>query len=95
MNSFENITYLSCFLALKKIKQEFGEETFKSYRHILSEVCDEYNLWKSINDKEALSHISLENETKNPNLKNLINETEFCYEHCDRIYFFNNAKIFL
>lgn len=92
-NSFESITYLSCYLSLKKIKLEFGDATFKQYRQILSEVCEEYNLWKSISDKEALSRISLENETKNPNLKKLINETEFCFEYCDRIYFFNNNEI--
>ncbi|MGZ4055198.1 MAG: hypothetical protein ACXVPU_07310 [Bacteroidia bacterium] len=92
-NFFVNITYLSCDLALKEIRREFGESAFKQYRHILSEVCEEYGLWKSIDDKEALSRISLENGIGNPNLKNLVNDIESCYEYCDRIYFLNNKEI--
>ena len=90
---FLDITYLRCFMALKIIKDEFGIETFKQYRHILSDIMQEYHLWKSINDKEFLSRIDLENEIENPKLTNLINEVDLCYASCDRIYDFSSTEI--
>ena len=90
---FLDITYLRCFMALKIIKDEFGIKTFKPYKHILSDIMEEYHLWKSIDDKEFLSRIGLENEIENPKLTNLINKVDLCYVSCDRIYDFGSTEI--
>ena len=93
-NFFENISYLSCYCALtQRIRKEFGENTFKRCRNVLAKMQDESNLWKSIDDKKALSRIGLEKEIGNANLKNLINEIEDCYTDSKRIYFFGSKEI--
>ncbi len=92
--SYEEITFLGCYLALKARKEKFEAFDFENYRIILSNVCEDCKRWIFISE-EILKPLDLENEINNPRIENLINESgnEFIYASTGKIYDFGSKEI--
>lgn len=92
--SYEEITFLGCYLALKARKEKYAAFDFEKYRKILSCVCEDCKRWKNISE-ETLKPLGLKNEFNNSRIENLINESgnEFLYASTGKIYDFCSKEI--